>query len=212
MRRRMPKATVDRSAGPSLCAAFQQDQYRDDSFPAFDFTYSVPGLFAQHAYELGESVTLSASGRLDQHNQYGTFFSPRLAALWRPGGKTSPWRVRLSLGTGCFAPTPITEETEGTGLARVLPLTGVRAERARGLSADLNRLWNVPQGSVETDITVFGSTVSKAVDLVQVSSLPPRFAFENDPAPTRSAGTELLVRWHAGPLVVTATDAYVNST
>lgn len=193
-------------------AAFQQDQYRDDAFPAFDFTYSVPGLFAQDDYEVNDSLTLSSSGRLDHHNQYGTFFSPRLAALWRPGGTNSPWRLRLSIGSGFFAPTPITEETEATGLARVLPLSGVRAERARGASADLNRLWKLDRGTLEGNVTLFGSMISNAVNLLEASSIPPRFAFANDPHPTNTFGTEELLRWRTGPLSVTATHAYVNST
>ena len=209
------EAALNGTSGPQswvVGVAVQQDQYRDGALPVFDFAYNVPGLFAQDDYELGESLTLSISGRIDQHNLYGTFFSPRLAALWRPGGKTSPWRLRVSLGTGFFAPTPITEETEGTGLVRVLPLAALRAEQARGLSADLNRLWSLPHGSLEANMTIFDSAVSNAVNLTQVSSIPPHFAFANDPEPTRTFGTELLARWRAGPLVVTATHVYVNST
>jgi outer membrane receptor for ferrienterochelin and colicins len=193
-------------------AAFEQDEYRDDTFPAFDFTYHVPGLLAEDDYDVNESVTLSASGRLDVHNQYGTFFSPRLAVLWRPAGRASPWRLRLALGTGFFAPTPITEDTEATGLARILPLEGLHAERARGLSADLDRLWSLPRGALETDVTVFGSSIAHAVNLVEVSAMPPRFAFENDPQPTRTFGTEVLARWRSGPLEIVATHTYVNST
>jgi iron complex outermembrane receptor protein len=193
-------------------SAFQQDTYRDATFPGFNFTYNVPGLFAQDEYELGDAITLSGSARLDHHNLYGTFLSPRLAALWRPGGRSSPWRVRLSLGTGFFAPTPITEETEATGLSRVLPLTNLQAERAQGASLDVNRLWTLELGSLETNITVFDSQVAHAVNLVEVSSVSPRIAFENDPQPTRNFGTELLLRWRAGPMTLTAAHAYVNST
>jgi outer membrane receptor for ferrienterochelin and colicins len=183
--------------------AFQQDRYRDDAFRVFDFTYTVPAMFAQDDYDVSDSLTLSASGRVDHHNQYGRFFSPRLAMLWRPGGRSSPWWLRLSVGSGFFAPAPVTEETEATGLARVLPLAGLRAERARGLSADLNRLWTLSHSSLETNVTVFGSTISNTVNLIEVSTIPPRFAFANDPHPTRTFGTEELGRWRAGPFAVT---------
>ncbi len=192
--------------------AFQQDRYRNAAVPDFDFTYNVPSIFGQEEYEINEDITLAASGRIDHHNLYGTFFSPRLAALWRPGGKSSPWRLRLSLGTGYFAPTPITEETEATGLSRIAPLANLGAERARGISVDLNRRWALDRGTIETNLTVFDSEVAHAVNLVQVTASSGSFAFKNDPEPTRNFGTELLVRWRAGPYAVTAAHTYVSSS
>ena len=192
--------------------AFQNDRYRHDSTPGFDFNYSVPGLFAQDEYQWNESMTLSASARLDHHNQYGTFFSPRVAMLWRPGGPQSAWRVRLSLGTGFFAPTPITEETEATGLSRVLPSTALQAERARNVSADIGRLWSLDHGSIETNFTVFGSQIANAVSLVSLNAVPAQFTFVNAEALTRTVGTEALLRWRYGPIALTLTHAYLNST
>ena len=61
------------------------------------------------------ALSLSSSGRLDVHSEYGTFFSPRVSALARAGR----WTSRLSVGTGFFGPTPITEETEAAGLTRL---------------------------------------------------------------------------------------------
>jgi len=209
------EASVDGTSGRHswiVGAAFQQDQLRDDTFPAFDFAYDVPALFAQDELPLGEAATISISGRVDHHNVYGTFFSPRVALLWGPGGKDSPWRVRASVGTGFFAPTPLTEETEATGLARVLPLQSLDAERGKGVSFDINRLWGLEHGSIETNVTLFGSSVSKSVHLIQVSSVPPRFEFENAPEPTRTSGSELLVRWRTGPLTLIFTHAYLDST
>ena len=60
-------------------------------------------------------LSLSASGRVDVHSEYGTFFSPRVSALARAGR----WTSRLSVGTGFFGPTPLTEETEAAGLTRL---------------------------------------------------------------------------------------------
>ena len=192
--------------------AFQNDHYRNDSAFGFDFNYSVPGLFAQDEIQLSESVTLSASARLDHHNQYGTFFSPRIAMLWRPGGPKSAWRVRVSLGTGFFAPTPISEETEATGLSRVLPNTALRAERARNVSVDIGGLWNLNHGSIETNFTVFGSQITNAVSLIKRNSALAQFTFMNADAPTRTVGTEALLRWRSGPIALTLTHAYLNST
>lgn len=190
--------------------AVEQDDYHNSSLPAFNFAYSVPALFLQDEFRASEALTVSASARLDHHNVYGTFFSPRLAVLWRPGGAGSPWRSRLALGTGFFAPTPITEDTEGIGLARVLPLKGVRAERARGVSADLGRLWSVGSGSVETNATVFASEIAHAVGLTDLATIPPELV--NAAFPTRTLGTELLARWRSGPFTAIIAHAYVNAS
>ncbi|MGH7443607.1 MAG: TonB-dependent receptor domain-containing protein, partial [Longimicrobiales bacterium] len=110
-------------------AALQHERYRSDALPAFDYTYAVPAAFAQDEFTPASWLTLALSGRLDHHNQYGTFFNPRLSALVRPA---ADWTVRASAGTGFFAPTPWTEETEAIGLGRLLP-TRLDAERAQRL-------------------------------------------------------------------------------
>ena len=62
-----------------------------------------------------QKISLSASARLDVHSEYGTFFSPRVSALAHAGR----WTSRVSVGTGFFGPTPVTEETEAAGLTRL---------------------------------------------------------------------------------------------
>lgn len=209
------EATLDAEAGPHSWIAglaFEQDRYRNLTFPAFNYIYTAPALFAQDEYRIAPSLTLSTSARLDHHSQYGTIVSPRWALLWRPGGKGSDWRVRTSFGTGFFAPTPLTEETEANGLARIAPLAPLSAERAQGISVDINRLWKLDRGSVEANLTVFSSSVANAVNLIETGAVPPRFAFVNDPAPTHNFGTELLIQWRSGPISLIAAHGYLNST
>ncbi len=80
-------------------------------------------------------LSVSASGRLDVHSEYGTFFSPRVSALLERDGGTS----RVSFGAGFFAPTPLTEETEAAGLSRLTIRRPLRAERGRSASFDVTR-------------------------------------------------------------------------
>lgn len=190
--------------------AFEEDDYHNSRLPAFDFAYSAPGLFLQDDFRASKALTVSASARLDHHNVYGNFFSPRLAVLWRPGGAQSPWRSRIALGTGFFAPTPITEETEGIGLAHLLAPQGLQAERARGASADLGRVWTLGRGSMETNATVFASEIAHAVGLTELATRPPQLV--NTAFPTRTLGTELLTRWRSGPFTATLAHAYINSS
>jgi outer membrane receptor for ferrienterochelin and colicins len=125
---RWPAARMRRPGSAAL--AFQRDSFRSETFPAFDYSYDVPGLFAQVEHELRPDLTLAASARLDFHSEYGTQFSPRLSALYRPG----PWTIRASLGRGFYAPTPFVEEIEAAGLSRLEPLSGLEAETARRLA------------------------------------------------------------------------------
>jgi outer membrane receptor protein involved in Fe transport len=94
----------------------------------------------------------------------------------------------------------------------VLPLAGLRAEQGRGLSVDVNRLWSLNRGSIETNLTLFGSRLAHTVSLVQVGQSPPLFAFANAEAPSRNFGTELLMRWRSGPFAISVARSYLDST
>src|SRR3546814_17119226 len=55
-------------------------------------------LFGQIEQELTDELLLAGSARVDFHSEYGTRFSPRLSALYRPG----PWTIRASFGKGFY--------------------------------------------------------------------------------------------------------------
>src|SRR5262249_15516927 len=92
-----------------LGGAFQQDRLRLDQLSSFDYRFYAPGVFAQDEVGFGQKWTVGISARADEHSTYGTLASPRLSLLARP---RPGWAVRVALGTGAFAPTPFTEETE----------------------------------------------------------------------------------------------------
>jgi outer membrane receptor for ferrienterochelin and colicin len=52
--------------------------------------------FAQYDLDISPAVSLSASGRVDVHSEYGTFFGPRVSALLRSGA----WTSRMSVDLG----------------------------------------------------------------------------------------------------------------
>jgi iron complex outermembrane receptor protein len=95
---------------------------------------------------------IEASGRVDFHSEYGTFFSPRVSALARSG----KWTTRLSVGTGFFAPTPLTEETEAAGLSRLEVEGPLEAERGVSASFDVTRT----DGPFCYTATAFASRIS----------------------------------------------------
>jgi outer membrane receptor for ferrienterochelin and colicins len=116
-------------------AAAERDAYRPRDVPRFAYTFVTPGVFLQDDINLASWLSVSGSARVDFHNRFGTFFSPRISALLRWEG----WTSRMSVGQGFFAPTPLTEETEAAGLIRLSIPAPLRAERGRSASFDLTR-------------------------------------------------------------------------
>lgn len=188
-----------------LGGAVQRDEYDARDVEGFDYDYSVPGVFAQDEYAVAPWLVLSASGRLDRHSAYGAFFSPRLSALLR---SEDGWTVRASAGTGYFAPTPWTDETEAVGLGRVAGFDGLEAERARTASLDVGRA----VGPMEFNVTLFGSRVRDPLQVRPVSGDPGTLELLNGRDDLRTGGVEFLARYHVEGVHVTATHVYTRST
>jgi iron complex outermembrane receptor protein len=125
--------------------------------PQFAYTYTTPGVFVQDDVDVARWFALSASARLDHHSEFGTFLSPRVSGLLR----RRRWSSRLSYGTGFFAPTPITEETEAAGLSRLSIAGPIKAERGTSTSVDLTRR----AGQLSATLTAFYSRVVDPVDV-----------------------------------------------
>ncbi|CAA9530056.1 MAG: TonB-dependent receptor; Outer membrane receptor for ferrienterochelin and colicins [uncultured Sphingosinicella sp.] len=182
--------------------AFQRDSFRSETFQAFDYSYEVPGLFAQVEHDVLPDLTLAASGRIDFHSEYGTQFSPRVSGLWRPG----PWTVRASYGRGFYAPTPFVEEIEDAGLSRLEPLRDLRAETAESASLDIG----YARGPIETSLTLFSSIIERATRLVPTAA--DRVRLVNLAGDTRVQGSELLLRYRRAPFTVTGSYVYMNAS
>jgi outer membrane receptor for ferrienterochelin and colicins len=180
--------------------AGQRDSYRPHDVPRFAYTYVVPGLFAQDDINVASWLSLSASARVDFHNLYGTFFSPRVSALLRKSG----WTSRVSAGQGFFAPTALTEETEAAGLARLLLPVPLKAERGRSASLDLTRTL----GPASLTATIFASDIDHPV-YVERGAV---YSIVNLAGRAKNRGVELLATWRKPPFTATATYMYVDSS
>jgi iron complex outermembrane receptor protein len=159
----------------------------------------VPGLFVQYDVDVTRVVSLSSSGRLDVHSEYGTFFSPRASALVRSGR----WTSRASIGTGFFAPTPLTEETEAAGLSRLEVDRPLEAERGLSASFDLSRT----DGPLSYTATLFASRVSDPAHVER----SPSYRLRSLTDPTTNVGIELLGTFRREPFSVTTTYTYVRA-
>ena len=189
----------------ALGSAVQADLYRSRDVSRFDYTYVVPGVFIQDDYVVSPSLSLSGSGRVDFHSDYGTFFNPRVSALVR---LPREFTIRFSTGTGVFAPTPFTEETEAVGLSNLQQLRDLEAERAWSASADLG--WKSSQ--LELNGSFFGSVIRDPIALRLPPSAGGSMEIVNAQAPTRTLGSEFLMRVRRGDFGITGTHTFVYST
>ena len=179
--------------------AIERDAYAARDVPRFDYDFLVTGAFAQYDVTMSPKLSFSGSARLDHHSEYGTFFSPRVSALARAGH----WTSRLSVGTGFFGPTPITEETEAAGLTRLEIRRPLEAERGLSTSFDVSRT----DGPLSYTATLFASRIRDPLHVERSSS----YVLSTLPDPTTNVGLELLGTWRRAPFSVTATYTYVRA-
>ena len=181
-------------------AAAQRDAYRPHDVPRFAYTYTAPGVFLQDDLTVTPWLSVSASARADFHNRYGAFFSPRISALIRRAG----WVGRLSIGQGFFAATPLTEETEAAGLARLTVPRPLIAERGRSASADLTR----SLGPLSVTGTLFASNIDHPVYVNRSAE----YSLINLAVPRKNRGAELLATWRKTPFAATVSYSYVRAS
>ena len=186
-------------------AALQQERYTNADVRGFDFTFTTPGVFGQATFDPHRRLSVTTSARIDHHSEYGAQFAPRLSALVRVSAK---WSVRTSLGGGYFAPTPLTEETEVTGLSTLVSFPALRAERASGASIDVGGTLGV----LELNGTLFGSRIFNPVGVRAAAGGVNMLEILNVSGATRTAGAELLARWTREPFHVSASYTTIRST
>ena len=196
------EATVRRALGRHTLVggvAIERDRFQPIDLPQFAHAFTVPGVFVQDDVDVSRWLAVSASARLDHHSEFGTFVSPRIAGLVRHG----PWSSRLSYGTGFFAPTAITEETEAAGLSRLTVIDPLKPERGTSASFDVTR----SSGPLSTTLTLFHSTVSDPVEVERTES----YVLRNLSAPTTNSGAEAVAVWKSEAFSFVANYAYVRS-
>jgi iron complex outermembrane receptor protein len=179
--------------------AVESDRFQPFDTPQFAYSYTTPGVFVQDDVDIARSFALSASARLDHHSEFGTFLSPRISGLLRKGS----WSSRVSYGTGFFAATAITEETEAAGLSRLSIAGPLEAERGTSTSVDLTRV----AGPLSTTLTAFYSRVVDPVDVERTD----RYVLRNLPNPTTNAGLEAIAIWKTDDFSFVANYAFVRS-
>lgn len=185
-----------------LGVAVQHDGYAHEQYPAFDFEYTVPAVFAQDEVDVAEWLTLAASLRYDDHSRFGGVLSPRVSALAR----VSEWTTRVSAGTGFFAPTPFTEEVEAVGIGRLNEPDEWVEERARSAMVDVGRAF----GPVEVNASLFGSIIDDPLQTIREPD--GTLTIRNAPdGSVETWGTEVFAALRTGPWRLIGSHALLRS-
>jgi len=187
-----------------LGLAFQHDGLSPSGVKGVGYSYDTPGLFAQDELSPASWLKLSASARIDENNDYGTFVSPRLSALIREPG--TAWSLRTSVAGGYAAPTPFVDEVEATSLRSLLPLRGLHAERA--VTESLDAKWTDARWDV--NVGVFDSAIRNALSVQAADGN--KLEIFNAPGPRRAPGAELLIHYVVGPLHVIGSWSAIDAT
>ena len=111
--------------------------YDRESDPLQDFRVDDHAYFAQQQFAIADHWHVTVGGRVDDHSDYGTEFSPKLSAggyplPFRPGPLSS-LKVFTSIGKGIK--NPVFGELFGSAFVDGNP--GLRPERARTVDAGL---------------------------------------------------------------------------
>ena len=181
--------------------AVDRQTYTTGARRDLDYAWTTPGVFVQDDWTIHPRWSVSASGRIDRHPEYGTFASPRVSSLLRVAG----WQARLSYGAGFFGPTALTEETDEVSIRRVEVAGPLVAERGRTWSLDLSRRVSI----LDVSLSAFGSRVT---DPLAAEDRGDRLVVFNRSAPTRARGAELFARLRKGPWVATGSYAWIRTT
>ncbi|MEP6495926.1 MAG: TonB-dependent receptor [bacterium] len=184
--------------------AIERDQYAALDTRNRSYRFTTPSVFGEDTWTPASWIAVNASARLDLHSEFGDFVSPRMSVFVHPSEK---WNARVSAATGVYAPTPLTDETEGFGLSHLRSIA-TEAEHATGWSLDVTRF----MGSLEVRGSGYRTVVNHPVILRTVPGSEDQVALVNADEPSRTQGVDLYARYRMHPLRFTATYSYIDAT
>ena len=198
---------VTKSLGANVLSggvAFERDQYAALDTREFSYRYTTPALFAEHTWTPESWFGISSGARLDMHSEFGDFVSPRVSILLRP---SETWNARISRSTGVYAPTPLTDDTEGFGLSHIRSANR-EAEHATGWSVDVTRV----KGALEFRGSAYRTVVTAPLTLRPSPGSQDQMELVNADEPSRTQGIDLYARYRMRPLRLTAMYSYIDAT
>jgi outer membrane receptor for ferrienterochelin and colicins len=122
--------------------SYQMDAYKENfNDSAFSHIESVPGVFAQYSYSVGDALAIIAGFRADYHNQFGLFWTPRMHAKYM---LNEHWAVRGTVGKGYRVANVYAENTALLTSSRQFVVTEkLKNEEAWNYGLNITRTFNM---------------------------------------------------------------------
>jgi iron complex outermembrane receptor protein/outer membrane receptor for ferrienterochelin and colicins len=152
------------------------------------------GFFAQDDWKLANKLTMQAGLRVDIHNNYGSFFLPRISLMYKA---TQHVTMRLGGGLGYKTPTLFNSEIDERQY-KVLAgyAAGTTAEKSYGANFDVNYKTRIDGWNFTFNQTFFYNRIDKPLLLTAMPSLlpPSPLMYVNQTAPLETAGFETYIQ------------------
>lgn len=167
---------------------YQKDA--NDSTAIANYDYQTYGVFLQDGIHFSNRVMAEAGIRFDYHNQYHSFFLPRVALVYKP---VSGLSFRLAVGTGYKVPEIFTTETQRLGYQKLLPLDQhLKPEKSYGINFDAN--WETDFGEVKMTINQALYYTNIKDPIVPVALVNGFYQLQNSPDKATSIGTDTYIQ------------------
>lgn len=148
---------------------FNED--KNSAFPLRSYDHHTIGGFIQNTWNATDKFILESGIRADHHNEYGSFFLPRLSGLYKLNTHVS---MRLGGGLGYKAPNVLTEDAERIQFRNVLPIDAAhtQTERSYGANYDVNYRTGLFNNQVSFSINqlFFYTRINAPILLTQLSN------------------------------------------
>tara|TARA_B110000046_G_scaffold171428_1_gene192252 strand:- start:27163 stop:29322 length:2160 start_codon:yes stop_codon:yes gene_type:complete len=145
-------------------ATYRYTSY-DDNTPATQTkeVTTLPGLFIQDEWKLGNSQTLLSGIRYDRNSIYGDIWTPRLNYKWASNDESSI--VRLGFGTGYRVVNVFTEDHAAlTGARDVVFTENILPEKSWNVNVNWNQKLYSKFGTIfDLDLSVFKTEFSNRI-------------------------------------------------
>jgi iron complex outermembrane receptor protein len=185
---------------------FITEDFKEDTTKSHqqrNYYYNTTGLFLQDDWKPIEKFAMQAGLRTDYQNQFGFFFLPRLALMYK---FTPNFYMRAGSGLGYKVPSIFSTASEQEGINNIQPLSkNIKAEKSIGANLDFN--YKTILGH-ETSITFNQSFFATQINNPLVLDT---FNFVNKDKPILASGFESSVRFRWEELKIFAGYTFVDA-
>lgn len=132
----VPTEKMDWVGGVNIIGDRFEKKEKSDPTPINNFSNNTYGAFAQLTLHLPNNTLLESGLRTDHHNDYGTFWLPRIALFHR---FNEEWATRFGFGMGYKTPNALASQNVEYDIEQIQPIaSNIESEISYGFNAEFN--------------------------------------------------------------------------